>query len=343
MVSFAVHLFIDAWPAGWMKTLMDVDRQPKKAFFVYRDALSPVLATLRTDRYHFFSGEEIRIEAWLSNDLNTLPQGHTLNYQLEQKDTVLFAHSVTPKIEKNGSVFQGAISFAAPAVGQRTKYKLRLGLFDDRGREVSQSIIDLDVFPRLRVKTLVKVSVPGPHGQGARLLTELDILPTDDVKQSNVIMIDHYKWYAENTEWVDGLVRAGKTALFLELPAGRYAIDGSAVHSFDTVMGNYYFVSPKTGHALVQWAEPMDFKFWFNERADLVTPFIANVLKADGWTPILFTGQTSWGSRDEGPYLAAAQKKSGNGSFVICQLQLNHRGNANPTARKFIYKLLGLE
>jgi hypothetical protein len=33
MSSFAVHLFIDAWPAGWMKAIMDVDRQPKKAFF----------------------------------------------------------------------------------------------------------------------------------------------------------------------------------------------------------------------------------------------------------------------------------------------------------------------
>ena len=31
MMSFAIHLFIDAWPAGWMKAIMDVDRNPKKA------------------------------------------------------------------------------------------------------------------------------------------------------------------------------------------------------------------------------------------------------------------------------------------------------------------------
>ena len=53
MVSFAIHLFIDAWPAGWMKTIMDVDRQPKKAFFVYRNALEPLMANLRTDRYDY--------------------------------------------------------------------------------------------------------------------------------------------------------------------------------------------------------------------------------------------------------------------------------------------------
>lgn len=343
MVSFAVHLFIDAWPAGWMKTLMDVDRQPKKAFFAYRDALSPVLATLRTDRTHFFSDEQIRIEAWLSNDLNTLFEGYKLSYQLEKKDKILLAHSVTPQFQKNSSVFQGYISFEAPAVHQRTGYQLRLGLFDAKGREVSQSVIDMDVFPRFTVKSPVKICVPGILGRGADLLAELNIVPVHDVKQSDVIMIDNYGWYAENTELVDILVQAGKTALFLELPEGRYAIAGSEVHSFDTVMGNYYFVSPQTGHERVQWAEPMDFKFWFNEQAGVVTPLIGNVLKADGWMPILTTGQTSWGSRDEGPYLAVAEKKSGKGKYVICQLQLNHRVHSNPTAHKFACNLLGLE
>jgi hypothetical protein len=42
MNTFAIHLFIDAWPAGWMKTIMDVNRIPKKAWFTFRDVLSPV-------------------------------------------------------------------------------------------------------------------------------------------------------------------------------------------------------------------------------------------------------------------------------------------------------------
>lgn len=343
MVSFAVHLFIDAWPAGWMKTIMDVDRQPKKAFFVYRDALNPLLATLRTDRYHFVSGEKISIEVWLSNDLNTTPKGYKLSYQLEEKDNILLAHSVEPQFERNGSVFQGYISFDAPAVSQRTRYKVRLGLFDETGHKVSQSVVDIDVFPKLIVKEPAKIFVPGIRDKGSHLLSELNIVPIDDIKKSDVILIDNYNWYAENTELVDDYVQAGKTALFLELAQGRYHIAGSDVHSFDTVMGNYYFVSPKTGHELVKWAESMDFKFWFNDREDVVTPFIGNVLKADGWLPILVTGQTSWGSRDEGQYLAAAEKRSGKGTYVICQVQLDHRVNSNPTARKFAHKLLGLE
>ena len=38
MISIAILLFIDAWPSGWMKTIVDCEREPKPAFFAYRDA-----------------------------------------------------------------------------------------------------------------------------------------------------------------------------------------------------------------------------------------------------------------------------------------------------------------
>ncbi|MBT3271797.1 MAG: glycoside hydrolase family 2, partial [Spirochaetales bacterium] len=61
MNSFAIHLFIDAFPAGWMKTIMDVKRQPKKGFFTYRNALEPLMMSLRTDRFTYYAGEDILI------------------------------------------------------------------------------------------------------------------------------------------------------------------------------------------------------------------------------------------------------------------------------------------
>ena len=53
MVSNAIHLFIDAWPSGWMKSIMDCKRIPKQAYFAYRDALAPLLVSLRTDRFAY--------------------------------------------------------------------------------------------------------------------------------------------------------------------------------------------------------------------------------------------------------------------------------------------------
>ena len=94
MVSFAVHLFIDAWPAGWMKSIMDVDRQPKKAYFAYRNALEPLMVSLRSDRSQFFAGEVTAMEAWICNDLNSVPAGYQLKYQVEKDGKVVFANQV---------------------------------------------------------------------------------------------------------------------------------------------------------------------------------------------------------------------------------------------------------
>lgn len=63
MITNAIHLFIDAWPSGWMKTIMDCRRQPKPAYFAYRNALEPVMLSLRTDRFTYYCGEQISIEA----------------------------------------------------------------------------------------------------------------------------------------------------------------------------------------------------------------------------------------------------------------------------------------
>src|SRR5215469_4855684 len=115
MVSFAIHLFIDAWPAGWMKAIMDVDRQPKKAFFAYRNALEPLLVSLRGDRNQFFSGDTAALEAWICNDRNTMPKGYTLRYQVEENGKVILANRISAQIPVNSAQFQGFFRWRAPA------------------------------------------------------------------------------------------------------------------------------------------------------------------------------------------------------------------------------------
>ena len=65
----AIHLLIDAWPAGWMKALVGVDRVPKDAYFAYSDALVPFRVHLRSDRRYVYGAQEVPVEAWLLNDL----------------------------------------------------------------------------------------------------------------------------------------------------------------------------------------------------------------------------------------------------------------------------------
>ena len=340
MISFAIHLFIDAWPAGWMKAIMDVDRNPKKAFFVYRDALAPVMVNLRTDRYHFFEGENVNIEAWLCNDLNIIPKSHMLKWQLEKDGKILFASQTNPDFPVNSSRFQGTIKFNAPKVSKRTSYKLRLALFDNRGKGVSESVIDLDVFPQENKKENVLIFTPSEKGKAKQLLTELDIKNTKDIKSADVILIDDVSYYQQNKKRLDQMVERGKTLVFLELPVGEFNIGGSEIAIESTIMGQYYFVSPSSGHPIVKDAKPFDFKFWYNDSTGLVSPFLESMIKVDAnWDPILKTGKTTWVDMG-GEYAAVAELKKGKGAFIICQLQLNNRINSNPTAKRFAHRLI---
>ena len=340
MMSIAIHLFIDAWPAGWMKAIMDVDRKPKKAFFVYRDALAPEMVNLRTDRYHFFAGEEVNVEAWLCNDPVTIPEDYTLKYQFEKAGKVLYAAETVPEFAVNSSKFQGYIKFQAPAVSKRTQYKLRLALFNEKGEGVSESEIDLDIFPQKEKISKLSVFTPSVKGKARELLKELGVQNSESVESSHVILVDSIIYYRKNKQRIDKLVEEGKTLVFLELPEGNYEIGKSKIAIEKTIMGKYYFVSPKTGHILMKDAKPFDFKFWYNDSQNLVTPLLESMINSDDtWIPILKTGKTTW-KTTAGEYSAVSELKSGKGRFIICQLQLINRTKSNPTAKKFAIQLL---
>ncbi|UUZ97361.1 hypothetical protein LJK87_20705 [Paenibacillus sp. P25] len=62
VVSTAVHLLIDAWPAGWMKALVGVDRIPKPAYFTYKACLEPIRVNLRCDRWKAYAGRRWKLK-----------------------------------------------------------------------------------------------------------------------------------------------------------------------------------------------------------------------------------------------------------------------------------------
>lgn len=340
MVSFAIHLFIDAWPAGWMKAIMDVDRKPKKAFFVYRDALAPLMVNLRTDRYKYFEDEDVNIEAWLCNDLNIIPKDHTLKWQLEKEGEVIASSETEADFSINSAKFQGYIKFKTPKVSKREQYKLRLALFDKSGNGISESAIDLDVFPREIEVEEPCVYTPQTNRKAIALLNELNIRNSRSIDSADVILIDDINYYRQNKNKLDSLIESGKNLVFLELPKGKFEIGNSEVEIEKTIMGQYYFVSPKTKHPMVKDVKPFDFKFWYNDSTGLVTPFLATMIKAGSkWEPILTTGKTTW-VEIKSNYSAAAEYKMGKGKIRVCQLQLNNRTKSNPTAYIFAKRLL---
>jgi len=342
MNTFAIHLFVDAWPAGWMKTIMDCDRQPKKAFFAYRDALAPLMLSLRSDRVAFRSREPMPLEAWICNDNTDLPAQTRLAYQLEIDGNVLQAGQSPANVPACSTACQGAIPFHAPAIDKRTQATARLALIDQDQTVLNHTALTFNLFPKSKPLPQQDVLVFGDsQGPAATLARQIGLQPTFSGKPQpqQTILIDSLQLYQQHQQQIDQAVQMGAQALFLELPTGEHHIAGDTVTIAPCGMGKRQFVSRDTGHPLVRDFQPNDFKFWFDDNAGYVTPLLDSVVSAADWTPILLSGNGNWKGQWV-PAPAAIEKKHGNGAYRICQLKLPHRIAANPTAEIFTQRLL---
>ncbi|MCX8053047.1 MAG: glycoside hydrolase family 2, partial [Armatimonadetes bacterium] len=342
MNSFAVHLFIDAWPSGWMKSIMDVDRNPKQAYFAYLDTLNPLIANLRTDRTSFTAGEQICVEAWVCNDTDECPKDALLCYSVERNCKVILAQCTPANIVSCSSSFQGFLRFKAPEVEKREHLVIRLGLVDSSGRTVHDTYIQIEVFPSTGpAQSTVNIlsSRNGPALQLAKTLG-LRTRRLQSEKPEAVMLIDDVSDYLRKKNLVDKAVADGATALFLELPEGKHMILGREIEVRSCGMGERHFVSRKTGHPLVADFKPDDFAFWYDSRLDRIAPILSSVVLGNELEPILIAGNGDWNSSEWIPCAAVAEFAHGKGRVRLCQLRLSGFVDCNPVARIFGLRLV---
>lgn len=147
MVSFALHLFIDAWPSGWMKAVMDFKRNPKPAYFEYKNALEPVTLSLRTDRFTYYEGEMATIETYLCNDTNTQRE-YEIVYELsDSSGNVIKSASASVISKPMESVYVHTPSFKVELKKDREKYTLTAFLLSDR-KVVTYKYATVEFFKR---------------------------------------------------------------------------------------------------------------------------------------------------------------------------------------------------
>lgn len=347
MNSFAIHLFNDAFPAGWMKAIMDANRGPKPAYFAYRDALSPVMVSLRTDRVSVRAGEEVRVEAWIANDLHEKPARCDIQWQAMMGRTCLAMGRGRASMPACSSECQGVIAFTAPEVSSRARMAIQAAVMDDTGRIMHDNEVLLDVFPRLREDSTAArrpaLIVGGRDGRAASLARELGMACSFNraAAPGDLILVDDLAAYSRHEQRILAAVRAGGLAVFIEIPNGSHRICGSDVLVRATGMGEFFFASRATGHPLVKDFQPRDFFFWLDPKEDCVMPLLSATLDAPGWETVLSTGHVSWSGASV-PAQACAEKRLGKGSLRICQVKLAGR-LLNPPAELFARRLVTLE
>ncbi|QOV20252.1 glycoside hydrolase family 2 [Blautia liquoris] len=146
----AIHLLIDAWPAGWMKALVDCERNPKRAYFAYQKALIPLRINLYTGRNHVYDDEVVDIEAWLLNDTaenrnltiiaEIFEEGEDRPYQTFEK---------AAEADAANACYAGKINvrFQQRKEQNRTVI-IKAGIFDENYILLNQETLNLQIYRR---------------------------------------------------------------------------------------------------------------------------------------------------------------------------------------------------
>ncbi len=129
----AIHLLIDAWPSGWMKTLVGCDRIPKRAFFAYQESLTPVRISIRSDRRYFYGGECAKPEIWLLND-TAFTGPIQIKAVLCEEDRIYASYAFDAEVP--AATAQYAASLALQLPEGETCRKLRLDVWCEKEGEV---------------------------------------------------------------------------------------------------------------------------------------------------------------------------------------------------------------
>ena len=339
MNTFAIHLFIDAWPCGWMKAIMDVDRVPKKAWFAYRDALSPTAVSLRCSRTQAWSGEVVPVELWVSHDPAEKLAGASWVYEMKLNGKGV-AHGKAPaKVPACSSLGQGILPIKMPQVEKTSVVQVGATLLDASGKPIHDRTIELRVFPRLSPGELAPWVPEGAVGKS----TWLNLLgPKATARRKDArapVVIPSWEAYLENQAEIDSAVRDGSVALFLPLPPGVYRMGKQEIAVRVAGMGPRHFVSGVTGHPWVEGFGSEDFKFWHFASLGHPAPIQTTVLEGKGWNTVLRSGDGGW-KRPWDYVPVVVETSEGKGRWVVCQVELPSTVGTNPTAARFAKNLI---
>lgn len=331
MVSFALHLGIDAFPSGWMKTIVDCERRPKKAYFTVRNALAPVLPTLRAPRRHWYGGEEFQAEVWISNDHPETLSQLILATELEANGKIIASgKNELPEIPVCTSIGAATVQLDLPALETRAKALLRLQVLSaDCQEKLGTSTFGFSIFPRTEAKLEIDKLETALH--------DLKDRPYFEWKANTLLASAQLFTSGALGELLDR-VQNGATLVLYNLETGTYQLGPHQFEIKPIGMGQLTFASRATGHPMVEGFEANDFRLWFDESTGYASTFSDHIILGEGWNPVLMGGHGGFGEAWQ-PTPVVAEKPHGKGKLILCQLQLSGRLRHNPPAQLFAERL----
>lgn len=343
----AIHLLIDAWPAGWMKTLVDCERTPKPAYFAYKDSLEPVRINPYTARTFVHAGQKIPVELWLLNDTQEPVSGNvTATLCLEGKDIAHF--TLDGKTQAAYSECIGILEFTVPEVTKESRLTLDVAWLDEKGSVVNTEQVAFVAEPSVEemAKTAGLRTVSDSEDPDTLAVYAMDeyameaakalgLKTVDTASAADRILVSQVEGKESEIEEV---LQAGKTVLWLQkdLERGTYELCGQTI---TLKKGKNVFFAATVGEA-----EKYSLHMLYNEAEDMYDFTTRNMIECETGEELAYIyGPDSGDGRKAPKYHRPVLKKLkiGEGTLYISALATEGKLGANANLDGLLLACLG--
>ena len=328
MNSFAIHLFIDAWPNGWMKAVMDCERTPKPAWYVYCDALTPLSVQIDGERDTFFGGESYPFRVWICNDTHSSPKA-TLVYTLEVDGKVVdsgTSEASVPSI-KDAVKFQGFLPVVMPVVDKKTVVNVMVGLVDAAtGATLHEDNAACTVYPRQNSETdNVRAYLIGSSGCTKEIIESVglgNVVSHGKIKENDLILIaDSVSAFSRKKE-IHEAVNRGARAVVLKDAVGLLALsifEHGKSNVVDTV-GSSWIVFRNKNHEWLKNSSSTDLKYTYSSLTNSPERHQFRLFESESVMPVLTYREKT----------VLGECRQGKGRWIVCSLKLEGKLSTTP-------------
>lgn len=327
--STAVHLLIDAWPMGWTKALIDVDRKPKPAFYTFKEETAPLKACLRRDKYVIYASDLAPVEIYAFNDLpkdKPVKGVVSIHYNKDNVDSYSFS-GIAKAVSAS---YLGEIN-----IEPKNKYLGEIKVCVEMDFGDCKSYDELTLVSKKDNKAIY---LPIIHGKEFGGLVEL----CDNNLNQNIIFCGEEYYLNHKTE-IDKEVFLGKT-LFLNIDkplkvANRYI--NFKTHTLEEEVRANNLIYPSNTSTYSREFNNFDFQNFFNKKKDYQD--LTNWFKFydDEMEEILYTLEDIDGGYKKKHKIVLGKFRYGEGSIYVSTLSIIDGGlGVNPTLDKLFINII---
>lgn len=323
----AIHLLIDAWPSGWMKTLLDCERTPKRAYFAYQESLVPLKAHLYSPRKAGYEGETLDVQVWVLND--TGEEKHlTVHVEvLEEGGKVLDAFEEELTVSGAGVLCAGKIPVKLPGVHKDGQVTVQAAILKD-GQILHQDAFQMDVYKKEQTSGVVYTI----GEEAAWAAKSLGIATcAEDQAASWLVSGSDPKMTRQLKEFIE---RGGKAVWLLSEKEPEVYFGDTVIRQKNC--GKLFFAAAEEG-----WAD-FDLSMLYQEQEGYIDSTAERTIQTDLPGEALvytYSKSTKQGPKEHLPFVKSC--RIGEGTLILCSLELEGRTGVNPELDRLLGKLLG--